>query len=672
MALFNMPMATLTDLDPPVIEGTTVGTSTEIYENIAQDSFIARVQTDAAVASFTITSGNTGSVFQIAANGDITTTANAPDYETTPSFTLEIVATDHVGRDSQPFTFTVNILDLDENAPVVTLDTSATNLTQIDEFVSQDTLVATFDVVDNDMPNGEVATTSTPATTLARSYVPYVTIGGEVVPLSTIASVAETADITLSGDPGAQNFYTQWDFISSTNGKIKVYASAGGALAGGVTGDTDVTLTVGISDVAGNYGYANYTVTVIETPDPAIFAPAVLAKRTNTFLLQENTPDGQGQINQYEATGTIPHNWSVHGPDADKFTISSSGALSLVDPLDYEAQSSYSFTVRVTNYFYGPDGEIDQTYFDEEDCTLTVINDTTDDPEFIELATASGLPSTSDETYSIYTPYNGFSYYSGHFVWYGVIEESENIWELKPVVYSINNHAVSSSRLRDNVEANRTSQFQNWNVVLDRTLLTRSNTFYQGKDTIAAYGVLPSVDDRQKLEVNPPSYDGNRDGFFRTPQGAVVVDGRVWARNKQGWFTAAQEYPWQNVEEAVVTTDGGWPQKKTAYAVQVGNYLYAISPDLYTGEGELLSSGFRSYNEVRVFHAPTRANRNNGLKFAYVGSTTIQSWPVPSANARNTGIAYDGTHLWVGRGSILLKFTAPPASNPTAPLVPSR
>ena len=55
MALFNMPMATLTDLEPPVIEGTTLGTSTEIYENIALDSFIARVQTDSPVASFTIT-----------------------------------------------------------------------------------------------------------------------------------------------------------------------------------------------------------------------------------------------------------------------------------------------------------------------------------------------------------------------------------------------------------------------------------------------------------------------------------------------------------------------------------------------------------------------------------------------------------------------------------------
>ena len=127
MALFNMPMATLTDLDPPVIEGTTVGTSTDVYENLEEGSFIARVLTDAAVASFAITSGNTGSVFQIAANGDITTTANAPDYETTASFTLEIVATDHVGRDSQPFTFTVNVLDLDENPPVLTLDTSATN-----------------------------------------------------------------------------------------------------------------------------------------------------------------------------------------------------------------------------------------------------------------------------------------------------------------------------------------------------------------------------------------------------------------------------------------------------------------------------------------------------------------------------------------------------------------
>jgi hypothetical protein len=383
MAIFNLPMATLTDLDAPVITGTTVGTSTTIREDTGVDSYLTTFLTASPVASFAIVS-NPGNLFAIAVNGGLTV-SGALDYETASSHTLTITATDFVGLTSSPFTFTVNVLDLDENPPVLTLDTSATNLTQIDEYISQATLVATFDVVDNDTSSGRVATTSTPATTLAREFIPYITIGGETVPLSTIASVAETADITLSGDPGAQNFYTEWDFISSTNGKVKIYASEGGALAGGVTGDTDVTLTVGISDEAGNYGYANYTVTVIETPDPAVFVPAVLKNRTNTFNLQENTPNGQGQINQYEATGTVPHNWSVHGADADKFTVSSSGALSLVDPLDYEAQSSYSFTVRVTNYFYGPDGEIDQTYFDEEDCALTVINDTTDDPLNVEI-----------------------------------------------------------------------------------------------------------------------------------------------------------------------------------------------------------------------------------------------------------------------------------------------
>lgn len=376
MALFNMPMATLTDLEPPVIEGTTLGTSTEIYENIALDSFIARIQTDSPVASFTITNGNTTGAFKIAPNGDITT-ENVINYEVTPSFTLEIVATDHVGRDSQPFTFTVNVLDLDENAPVVTLDNSRANLTQINEFVTTDTLVATFNVVDNDT-GGAVATTST--SSLAREPVPYVEINGARIRASTIMSVAPNADTSLTGNPSAENFYVVWDYQSTTNGQAKIYAYPNVALAGGVDVDTDVTLTIGVADEAGNYGYATYTITVNDWPDPSIFQPVQLRTPLNTFTLQENTPQASGKLADYHARGTSPIQWSVHGDDADKLTMNEHGELFLNDPLDYETQSYYTFTVRATNYLYGPDGEIDQTYFDEEPCELTVIDDTTDNP----------------------------------------------------------------------------------------------------------------------------------------------------------------------------------------------------------------------------------------------------------------------------------------------------
>ena len=654
-----------------MIEGTTVGTSTEIYENIAAGSFIARMQTDAAVASFAITSGNTGSVFQIAANGDITTTANTPDYEATTSFTLGIVATDYVGRESQPFTFTVNVLDLDENPPVVTLDTSATNLTQINEFVTTDTRIATFNVVDNDT-GGAVATTGIAA--LTRQYIAYVTIGG--IRTDTVLSLAPTADVTLFGDPSRQNFFTVWNYISTTNGQVEIWAREKVALAGGVDVNTDITLTVGVADQAGNYGYANYTITVNDFPDPSIFQPVQLRTPDNTFRIQENTPlaEGQGFLSQYTATGTVPVEFSVSGPDADKVTISSDGQLTLTSPLDYEAQTSHTFTVRATNYLYGSDGEIDQTYFDEEECTLTVINDPTDDPEYIDLSAITNLPSDSAER-GAYVPYSGFGFFNNDVYWAGLFQEAEDDWSLLPFRY---NRALNTAETEQRPvqlsisRLTRSEGFSVWSLVHNGKLLARYNRDYQGEDALRSWGDLPSLRTAMTISNNPVGYNPDRDAFAKTPQGGVVVDGRVWGRYRQGWFTAAQVWPWRDIEEAVVTTDGGWPTNLHAYSVQVGNYLYAISPDLYTGTRDGLGRGFRSYNEVRVFHAPTRANRNNGLKFAYVGSTTIESWPVPSANDRNTGIAYDGTHIWVGRGSILLKFTAPPASNPTAPLVPAR
>ena len=654
MALFNMPMATLTDLDPPVIEGTTVGTSTEIYENIALDSFIARVQTDSPVASFTITSGNTGSVFQIAANGDITT-ANAPDYEVTPSFTLEIVATDHVGRESQPFTFTVNILDLDENAPVITLDTSATNLTQINEFVATDTLVATFDVVDNDT-GGAVATTGT--ATLTRQYTGYLYING--VRTSTVLSLAPTADVTLSGNPSAQNFYTVWNYISTTNGQVEIWARQDVALAGGVDVDTDITLTVGVADEAGNYGFADYTITVNDWPDPSIFQPVQLRTPDNTFRIQENAPlgEGQGFLSQYTATGTVPVEFSVYGPDADKVTISSDGRLTLTSPLDYEAKTSHTFTVRATNYLYGSDGEIDQTYFDEEECTITVLNDTTDDPLVYDLGALTP-----------YTPQHGIGVHRGDFFWTHAGSNAVGNYTIFPVWFDVSANSVSSGRPGSGNFVNTDWKNTN-NSALNRAriyttagngyLLTRHTTNYP---TISRWDMSNSVGWTNSFHDNNSQSAANGAGAYTSDDGGLFIGSDFYARSGLTWYKwSRNSTPYRpasdinNISQLSHRTIDG-----RAFYALVGNYIYSLP----LGEWQHTEDGMTSTSKdyIRILDRST---------FETVGETSIEYWPGSDDNQENRGIAYDGRNIWICRGSELAKFTTPPSSNPTARLVPTK
>lgn len=317
MAVFNLPIMILSDRTAPVITGTTVGTTIAIDENIAASSLVATMTHDGTAASFAIASGNTNGDFAIANNGDITV-ANSPDYETTSSYSLGITATDAVGNTSAPFTVTININDLDEIPPAITLVSQPyTAVFETDNNLT----IASFTATDN---------------------------GNDV-----------TSSLTLSGTPNATNFALSYN--SSTQQMDLVTASSG-LLGGGVTADQTFTLTASATDASGNTGSQSITLVVKNAEVPTITSGSA------SFSIIENTSTST-VLQTYGASGTAPISWSVSGTDANDFNINANGELTFATSPDYESQTTHYVTVVATNQFGS----------DTLAVTVTITNDTADD-----------------------------------------------------------------------------------------------------------------------------------------------------------------------------------------------------------------------------------------------------------------------------------------------------
>ncbi len=127
--------------DPPAIGDATVA----IDENSANATAVTNVSEsftgtdfdrDAQAITYSITGGNTGGAFAINASTGAITVANsaALDFETTPSFTLTVTASD--GTLSDTGSITVNLNNLNDNAPnivdaTVAIDENSANATAV-------------------------------------------------------------------------------------------------------------------------------------------------------------------------------------------------------------------------------------------------------------------------------------------------------------------------------------------------------------------------------------------------------------------------------------------------------------------------------------------------------------------------------------------------------------
>ena len=96
-------------------------TVAENAANGATVGTVAATDPESDRLTFSITAGNTGNAFAINASSGVITVAGTVDYETTPTYTLTVRASD--GSLSGTANFTVNVTNVNDNAPTIAAQT---------------------------------------------------------------------------------------------------------------------------------------------------------------------------------------------------------------------------------------------------------------------------------------------------------------------------------------------------------------------------------------------------------------------------------------------------------------------------------------------------------------------------------------------------------------------
>ncbi|MDA9621976.1 cadherin repeat domain-containing protein, partial [Gammaproteobacteria bacterium] len=302
-------------------------------ENQTAIGTVTAVDVDGDSVTFTIF----GSELAITSAG-VLTFASAPDYETKSSYTATVTASD--GTNSTTQAITVNITDVNDNAPVFTS-------------------AASFNV---DEGNTSVATVTT-SDADANSSVTYSLSGAN-------------ANLFIINNNGALSFATVPDFENDS-------FSTGGL-------DLIYNLTVVANDGVNN-SLLNITVEVMDINEaPSIyFTETSISRDENTTLgfgVSASDPDFDGDSNL---------SFYLTGPDASEFTstysetsvqIEYAANSNISDAEDGDNKSVYNFTVNVTDSFYATD---ETSLTDSVDITLTINNVNDNSPAFTSSATFS-------------------------------------------------------------------------------------------------------------------------------------------------------------------------------------------------------------------------------------------------------------------------------------------
>ena len=289
--------------EPPKFSS--IGVARAIAENsgAGQSVYTATATAAAAAAtsnvSYSLKAG-TGDApaFTIDKNTGKVTLTNNPDFETKPSYSFTVIATDAAGNASE-LPVTLNVINLDDTAPTFTSPAIAS----IPSNIVANSLVYSAVATDTDFisPNTASSVTYSLKATGAASF------------------------LTIDAKKGAVNLKGSPTFQTGANHSFTVIAT----------------------DAAGNAReqVVNLVITEIdETP------PIFNSEDTGTALAENS---GAGQM-IYKAittdSSTVSYSLKPNVGDASDFTIdSSTGQVTLTGNPDYETKSSYSFTVIATD-----------------------------------------------------------------------------------------------------------------------------------------------------------------------------------------------------------------------------------------------------------------------------------------------------------------------------------
>ncbi|MDP2549456.1 cadherin repeat domain-containing protein, partial [Oceanobacter sp. 4_MG-2023] len=407
------------------------GASSVIYTATADDS------TDISDGMTFSLSGDDAAYFSIdASTGEVTLLADA-DYETKPSYSFTVTATDGAGNyTDQTVTLAVNNLDevgpvftsgtladaIDENsgassviytattddaAVVYSLSGTDASLFSINSATGEVTLLAdadyeakasySFVVTATDGAGHLTDQTVTLAVNDLDEVAPTITSGaaataidentgtGSVIYTATVDDSADISDgvtFSLSGDDAA------YFSINSVTGEVTLLADAD------YETKPSYSFTVTATDGAGNHTDQTVTLAVNNLDEVAL----TITSGDTATAIDENS--GAGQV-VYTATADDSADisdgvtFSLSGDDAAYFSIdASTGEVTLLADADYETKASYSFTVTAT------DGA---GHFTDQTVTLAVNNLDEVAPTITSGDTATAIDENSGAGQVVYT-----------------------------------------------------------------------------------------------------------------------------------------------------------------------------------------------------------------------------------------------------------------------------
>jgi hypothetical protein len=299
---------TINDLDDAAPTITSASIADTIDENSGSDQVVYTATADDSgddVAdspiTFTLAEGSDAALSIDSSTGEVTLSTD-PDHEAQSVYSFAVIATDAAGNVSAEQSVTLTINDLDDAAPTIT---------------SGDTAVA----INENSGSNQVVYTATADDS-----------GDDVSDTPITFSLSSDSDVALSIDPstGAVTLSTDPDHEAQSEYNFAVVATDA---AGNVSAEQSVTLTINDLDDA---------------------APTITSSSI-ADTIDENS--GSGQV-IYTATADdsgddvadSPITFSLSSDSDVALTIdASTGAVTLSDDPDHEAQSVYSFAVIATD-----------------------------------------------------------------------------------------------------------------------------------------------------------------------------------------------------------------------------------------------------------------------------------------------------------------------------------
>ena len=248
-----------------------------------------------AIISFSLTGS---SLFSINSTSGVVTLVGSLDYETTTEYTVVVTASD--GVSSTQHTLTIGVLDENDNSPIFTMDPYTASVA---EHSNTSTSVVTVEA--NDADSGVLG------------EVTYSITNGNTGDVFTIDSMTGLVSVNNDIDRETTDSYT-----------LVVSAIDGGGRS------TDATVTITITDINDNvpvFDPSSYSINVHENTS------------VNSTLVTVTATDDDIGVNG-EISYTI-----ASGNDENLFSISATGAISLISSLDFETSPSHTLFVQAAD-----------------------------------------------------------------------------------------------------------------------------------------------------------------------------------------------------------------------------------------------------------------------------------------------------------------------------------